>query len=224
MRGGRWLHRERRDEVGKGDAQKSLAKLVSRGALSTRQTLRAVSEPAVYLGTLVTFRRSRFPATVCRENLPGSGDWLWRVLLTGARDFKREREKTAQKCPGEGEDPHSLWCSVMGWGTMFGLQLAFSEAKVLFWGKLTCTFGSFVSSIPEKMNTLTDEVGIRNWPSNSRKRDSNPFHDGFSPAHLAAWGASPRKEHSLSITKDRTWDYVDILLMQNSDYIPIWGM
>lgn len=117
------------------------------------------------------------------------------------------------------EDHQSPWCSVICWGTVSGLQLAFSDPNVLFWGKLTCVCGSFASSIPEKMNTPTVEVSIWIRLPNSRKRASNPFHNGFSLAHLAAEGANPRNKHSLSITKDRTWGHVDILLMQNSSYI-----
>lgn len=210
----RWLQGECKDKAGKEDAQKGQlqpcqANFLS--ALSTGQSLESVSEHEVHLGTPLTFIISLF----LQGDPHGLSGWAEAGFHEYSSQLKEKGRRVHRGISGEREEHQSPRCSVIRWGTASGLQMPFSDANVLFWGNSDLWQIYLVSS---RKDERTDKVRSWTQPPNSRKKASNPFSNGFSPAHLAAWGADPRKELSVFIIRD----YADILLMQNSIFIPIF--
>lgn len=122
-----------------GKANFSLAKLISQSALSTGQSLEAVSEQ-VYLVTPITFRRTLFPSTVCGRNLRRLGGWaevgFWEYSSQALKILKEKGRRLHRGLSGERGDNQSPWCSVICWGTAsvgcswpFQMQMYFPEVS-----------------------------------------------------------------------------------------------
>lgn len=115
--------------------------------------------------------------------------WLSGIVLTDTQNFRRARQKTAQRSFwGKGRSPkpwvlcnlfrHSVLCC----SCSFQRQMYPSEVR--YFACVTALLCPF----QKKVNTLTDEVGIWTQPSHL-KRVSNPSSDGLSLVCLASWGA-----------------------------------